>query len=314
MQVILEQIFQVTFLAAIIRIATPLLLATLGEMLCEKSGVINLGIEGIMLFGAITGFAVTFFTGNLWLGVACAFAVGACLGAILAFLTVTCGLSQHVAGLSITLFATGLAYFIYRLIFGQAEVPPKIIGFTTVIVPFLVDIPYIGKAVFDQSAVVYCAFIAVPIFSFILNNTPFGLNLRMVGENPQAASTAGVSVFKMRYQAIMLGSGIMAVAGAFLCMAQYDSFTFGVIAGRGWVCIALVVFGQWSPWRCMLGAFLFAATDALQMRLQAVGFNQIPYEVFLIMPFLFTLIAMALVSRKATAPAALLQPFRREER
>jgi simple sugar transport system permease protein len=296
------------------RIATPLIFATLGEMVSERAGVLNLGIEGIMLIAAMTGFSAAHASGDPWVGVAAAIATGAALGLLHAILTVALGLSQHVAGIGLTLFSTGLAYFFFRLIFGQDTNPPNIRGFSTVPIPWLSDIPLLGPAVFNQFVLVYAALLAVPLAAFVLYRTPWGLALRMVGENPRAADSAGVSVMGMRFQAVVLGGALMGVGGAFLSMAQFNAFTFGVISGRGWVAIALVVFGRWDPWRCAGAALLFAAIDALQLRLQASGLGHIPYEVFLILPFLMTIVAMALVSRNAVAPAALLKPFRREER
>ncbi|SED66180.1 nucleoside ABC transporter membrane protein [Rhizobiales bacterium GAS188] len=314
MSSVLEQIFQIGFLAAILRIATPLALATLGEMFSERAGVLNLGIEGIMLISAMTGFSAAYFSGSPWVGIGAAVATGAALGFLHAVLTVALGLSQHVAGIGLTLFATGLAYFFYRLIFGQQSVPPSIKGFETVPIPILADIPILGPVLFNQFALVYLAILAVPLAAFLLYRTPWGLALRMVGENPRAADSAGVSVMSMRFQAVMLGGALMGLAGAFLSMAQFNAFTFGVISGRGWVAIALVVFGRWDPWRCAGAALLFACIDALQLRLQASGLGHIPYEAFLVLPFILTIVAMAVMSRNAVAPAALLKPFRREER
>jgi simple sugar transport system permease protein len=311
---ILAQIMQVGFLAAILRIATPLVFATLGEMFSERAGVLNLGIEGIMLISAMTGFSAAYYSGNLWIGVAAAIATGAAFGFLHAVLTVALGLSQHVAGIGLTLFTTGLAYYLFRLIFGQQANPPSIVGFTALPIPLLQKIPVLGPVLFNQFTLVYLAILAVPLAAIVLYRTPWGLALRMAGENPRAADSAGVDVVKIRFQAVVLGGALMGVAGAFLSMAQFNAFTFGVISGRGWIAIALVVFGRWDPWRCAGAALLFAAIDALQLRLQASGLGHIPYEVFLVLPFLLTIVAMALVSRNAVAPAALLKPFRKEER
>lgn len=308
------QIFQIGFFAALLRIATPLILASLGEMFAERAGVLNLGIEGIMLLSAMTGFSTAYFTGSLWLGLGAAMATGMAMGALMGLLTVTLGLSQHVSGIGVTLLCTGFAFFFYRLIFGQPGVPPSIEAFATVKVPLLSDIPVIGAVLFDQFALVYIALLAVPLAAFVLFRTPWGLSLRAVGESPRAADSAGVNVALTRYQALILGGAFMGAAGAFLSMAQFNAFTFGVISGRGWVCIALVVFGQWSPWKCAAGALIFAAIDTLQLRLQASNVIDVPYQVFLMLPFVLTIVAMAAVSRNARAPAALLTPFRKEER
>jgi len=311
---VLEQVLQVGFFAAILRIATPLLLATLGEMVSERSGVLNLGIEGIMLLSAMTGFTAAYFSGSPWVGVAAALATGGVLGLVHGFFTVLLGLSQHVAGIGMTLFASGLAFYLYRLVFGQQSVPPSVVGFATVPIPLLSEIPLLGPVLFNQFALVYLAMALVPLFAFILYRTPWGLAVRMCGENPRAADSAGIGVISMRLQALILGGALMGAAGAFLSMAQFNAFTFGVVSGRGWVAIALVVFGRWDPWRCAGAALLFACVDALQLRLQATGLGHIPYQAFLILPFVLTIVAMAVMSRDAVAPAALLKPFRREER
>jgi general nucleoside transport system permease protein len=311
---ILDQLLQVGFFAAVIRVATPLLLATLGELLSERSGVLNLGIEGIMLLGAMTGFTTAYFTGELWLGIAVAALAGIAFGLLLGLLTVTLGLSQHVSGLGVTLLCTGLSFYCYRLIFGQPSQPPHIEAFATLPLPGLAELPWLGRVLFDQFALVYLAFLLVPLTAFVLYRTPWGLALRTVGENPHAAASAGVDVTFTRYQALMISGALMGIAGAYLSLAQFNAFTFGVISGRGWVCIALVVLGQWDPWRVAGAALLFGALDALGLRLQSSGGLDVPYQLFLMLPFLATIVAMALFARSARAPAALLRPFRREER
>ncbi len=313
MDEIFSQLFQVGFFAALIRIATPLVFATLGELFAERAGILNLGIEGIMMLAAMTGFTAAYFSGSLWLGVMAAMATGIVAGLLMGLLTVSLGLSQHVSGIGVTLLCSGLSFFFYRLIFGHPSSIPKITAFKPLAIPGLSAIPVIGPMLFQHFSLVYIAFALVPAAAWVLRRTPWGLNLRTVGENPHAAFTAGVSVIAVRYQALVLSGALMGLAGAFLSMAQYNAYTFGVISGRGWVCIALVVFGQWNPWKSAAGALLFAFIDALQLRLQASTFN-LPYQVFLMMPFVLTIVGMALVSRNAKAPAALLVPFRKEER
>ncbi len=297
-----------------LRVAAPLLLATLGEMFSERAGVLNLGIEGIMLLGAMTGFSAGFFWGSLWLGIAVAAVTGILFGALMGLLTVTLGLSQHVSGLGVTLLCSGLAFFGYRLIFGQPSQPPNVTAFATAPVPFLSDIPVLGPIFFNHVTLVYLAFLLVPLAALMLYRTPWGLSLRTVGESPQAAASAGVSVAWKRYQALMISGALFGVAGAYFSLAQFNAFTFGVISGRGWVCIALVVLGRWDPWRCAFAALLFGAVDAFQLRLQSSGVVDLPYQVFLLLPFLITVVAMAVFARNARAPAALLVPFRKEER
>ncbi len=311
---ILDQVLQAGFFAAMIRVATPLLFATMGEMFAERAGVLNLGIEGIMLIGAMTGFTAAYFSGELWLGILAAGLAGMLFGALMGFLTVSLGVSQHVSGLGVTMLCAGLAFFFYRLVFGQPSLPPHIVAFKTVPIPLLSDIPFLGPVLFEQVALIYIAFLLVPLCAFVLYRTPWGLSLRTVGENPHAAASAGVSVTAIRYQGLIISGFLMGIAGAYLSLAQFNAFTFGVISGRGWVCIALVVLGRWDPWRCAIAALLFGAVEALQLRLQSSGAIDVPYQVFLMMPFVVTIIAMAVVARSAHAPAALLIPFHREER
>ncbi len=314
MEELFAQIFQVGFFAAMIRIAAPLIFGTLGELFAERAGILNLGIEGIMMLAAMTGFSTTYFTGSLWLGVLAAMTTGIIAGLAMGVLTVSLGLSQHVSGLGVTMLCSGLSFFFYRLIFGQPSSLPSIKAFEVVRIPILSSIPFIGPILFQQFALVYLCMGLVPISAWILFRTPWGLNLRTVGENPHAAYAAGISVTAVRYQALMLSGALMGIAGAFLSMAQYNAYTFGVISGRGWVCIALVVFGQWSPWKSAAGALLFAFIDAFQLRLQAGSVVNVPYQIFLMAPFVLTIVGMALVSRNARAPAALLTPFRKEDR
>jgi general nucleoside transport system permease protein len=298
----------------VIRVATPLLLATLGEMFTERGGVLNLGIEGIMLFGAMVGFTTAYFTGELWLRIAVAAAAGVGFGLLMGLLTVSLGLSQHVSGLGVTMLCTGLSFYLYRLIFGQPSQPPHVQPFATLALPGLADLPWLGPVLFDHFALVYLAFLLVPLAAFVFYHTPWGLSLRTAGENPYAAVSAGVNVAWVRYQALMISGALMSIAGAYLSLAQFNAFTFGMVSGRGWVCIALVILGQWDPWRVAGAALLFGALDALGLRLQSSGGIELPYQVFLMLPFLATIVAMAILARKARAPAALLTPFRREER
>lgn len=310
----LVQAIDVSFFAALVRIATPLLLATMGELLCERSGVLNLGIEGTMLLGAMIGFTAAFFSGSLWLGLVAAIVTGALAGLLMAGLTVLLGVSQHVSGIGTTLLLSGLALFLYRMIFGEQAVPPSVTPFEDLPVPGLSRIPFLGPVLFDQSVLTYAALLSVPAAAWLLQRTRWGLNLRTVGENPRAADTAGVNVLWVRTQALVIGGAMMGLAGAYLTVDQFNAFTFGVVSGRGWVCIALVVFGLWSPWRAAGGALLFGLLEALQLRLQSSNVWHVPYEVFLMLPFVLTIVAMAVVSRNARAPAALLVPFRKEER
>jgi simple sugar transport system permease protein len=301
-------IFIENLLAATLRMATPLMFGTMGELFCERSGVLNLGIEGTMFMGAFVGFTVAAFTGSLWLGVLAALLAGALAGLLMGFFAVKLGVNQHVSGLGITLLLTSLSLFFYRVIFGESQNPPKIEPFPQL--TFLQGVPLIGD-ILSQYALTYIAILLVPIVWWVIYRTNFGLDMRAVGENPEAADAAGVNVFRTRYTALAIGGALMAVGGSFLTLAQLGSFTFGIIAGRGWVCIALIIFANWMPDRVLWGAMLFGGIQALQLRLQTTGLKM-PYEAFLALPYIATIVALAITGRKSTGPAAVLKPYRRE--
>ncbi len=298
--------FIVGLLAATLRVATPLIFGTMGELFCERAGILNLGIEGTMFVGSFVGFAVGFSTGSLWLGLIAAMLAGVVAGLLMGLLTVTMGVNQHVSGLGLTLFLTGLSLFGYRLIFGTTK--PNMTPFSQV--KLFGDIPVLGP-IFNQYLLTYIAILLVPVVWWLLFRTSFGLKLRSAGENPEATDAAGVNVFGIRYLALVIGGALMAAGGAFLSLAQLGSFIFGIINGRGWVCIALIIFANWIPIRVMWGALLFGGVSALQLRLQSTG-AKLPYELFLALPYLVTIAALALAGRNASAPAALLKPYRRE--
>lgn len=303
-----------SFWVAVVRIASPLIFATLGELICERAGVLNLGIEGIMTAGAFAGWFTVYIGGDLWTGVAVAALVGMTLGLLHSTLTVPLGLSQHVVGIGVTLLATSLTYFVYRLALPEVTSPPKIEPFQVWAIPGLSQIPIIGEALFAQTPLTYLAFIMVGVVTWLLYRTPLGLAIRAAGENPSAVEAQGISVTAIRMGAVMAGSALMAIGGAFLTMSAFNSFFFGMINGRGWICIALVVFGSWRPGKALLGAILFAAFDAYQVRLQQISGGIVPYQVFLMMPYALSILALVLVARRATYPKALMVPYQKGER
>jgi general nucleoside transport system permease protein len=311
---ILDLLLSASFWAAAIRIASPLIFATMGELICERAGVLNLGIEGIMVVGAFAGWMAVYSGTGLWTGVAIALLAGMLFGLLHATLTVPLGLSQHVVGLGITLLATSVTYFAYRLALPRVTTPPRIEAFQPLPIPVLSEIPLLGPALFAQTPLTYLAFATVAVVAFVLNRTPLGLAVRAAGENPAAVEAQGLSVTAIRMGAVMVGSGLMAVGGAFLTMSAFNSFFFEMVNGRGWICIALVVFGAWRPGKALLGAVLFAAFDALQVRLQQSLGQAIPYQVFLMMPFALSILALVVMSRRAEVPAALMVPYNRGER
>ena len=296
----------VDFWSAVLRIATPLVFGTLGVLLCERAGVLNLGIEGIMVAGALAGWLAVYEGANLWMGVAAAALAGAAFGLLHAFLTVSLALSQHVSGLGITLFATSLSYYGYRVTFPNVSTPPTIQPFAEMAT---VPIPVLAS----QTPLTWLALVAVPALAWILYRTPLGLALRMAGENPAAVEGQGIDVVWLRTGAVVAGSAFMGVAGAFLTLSAFNAFYFNMVNGRGWICIALVVFAGWRPGKALAGALLFAFFDALQLRLsqQAGG---IPYQLYLMAPYLLSIVALVVVARRATYPQALMKPWRKGER
>ena len=299
--------------AAILRIATPLIFGTLGAVLCERAGVLNLGIEGIMTFGAMIGWLAVFHGADLWTGVLVAAIAGALFGVLHSLLTVTLGLSQHVSGLGVTLFASSFSYYVFRLIVPVAGTPPTIVPFQPIEIPVLSSLPFIGPALFTQTAPTYLAIVVALLLAYVIFRTPVGLAIRMTGENPHAAEAQGVNPTKVRYGAVIVGSALMAVGGAFLTLSAFNSFFPTMVQGRGWICIALVVFASWRPGRALFGALLFAFFDAFQLRLQT-SIEGVPYQIFLMTPYILSIAALAFMARRARVPQALMQPYRRGER
>ncbi|MCC1491852.1 ABC transporter permease [Cognatishimia sp. F0-27] len=313
MSVVLDILSSVGMWEAVLRIATPLILGTLGVLLCERVGVLNLGIEGIMTFGAMVGWLTVYSGGDLWTGLAAAALGGAAFGFLHALMTVPLGLSQHVTGLGITLFASSFSYYIYRLAVPTASSPPTVEPFRPLAVPLLSDLPFIGPVLFNQTAPTYLALVLVAVLAYLLYRTPLGLAIRMTGENPHAADAQGIDPILLRIGTIMAGSALMGLAGAFLTLAAFNSFFPTMVQGRGWICIALVVFALWRPGRALLGALLFAFFDAFQLRLQTVV-EGVPYQLFLMLPYLLSIVALIIMARRARVPQALMQAYRRGER
>lgn len=307
----LELLLSAPFWVAVLRIATPLILGTLGVLLCERAGVLNLGIEGIMVAGAFAGWLAVYQGAGLWTGVAVAGLTGLVFGLLHGWLTVSLSLSQHVSGLGITLLATSLASYAYRVSFPKVDSPPTVETFqpmTWLPVPVLQSL----------TPLTLLALALVPAIAWVLYRTPLGLALRMVGENPAAAEGQGLSVAGLRISAIAAGSALMGMAGGFLTLAAFNAFYFNMVNGRGWVCVALVVFASWRPGKALLGALLFAFFDALQLRLQQAGGGvlgvELPYQLYLMLPYAMAIVALVLVARRAAYPQALMKPYRKGER
>ncbi|MBA3771402.1 MAG: ABC transporter permease [Ramlibacter sp.] len=303
----LDILLNPAFWVAVLRIATPLILGTLGVLLCERAGVLNLGIEGIMVAGAFTGWLAVYLGAPLWAGVGVAGLAGALFGLLHAGLTVGLALSQHVAGLGITLLATALSAFGYRVSFPKVNTPPTVTPFA--------PMDWLGVPVLSaQTPLTLLALLLVPVIGWALYRTPAGLAVRMAGENPHAAEGQGVPVAATRTAAVVAGSALMGIAGAFLTLSAFNSFYFNMVNGRGWICVALVVFAGWRPGKALLGALLFAFFDALQLRLQQSGDALLPYQMYLMLPYALSILALVLVARKAAYPQALMKPYRKGER
>ncbi len=311
MSELLDLLTAAPFWVSVLRVATPLILGTLGVLLCERAGVLNLGIEGIMVAGAFTGWLAVHAGLPLWGGVAVAAGTGLALGLLHGVLTVTLALSQHVAGLGLTLLATSLASYAYRVSFPKVDTPPTIEAFAPM---SWLPIPILDA----QTPLTLLALLLVPLIAWLLYRTPLGLAIRTVGENPAAVEGQGLSVAGLRIGAVMAGSALMAVAGSFLTLSAFNAFFFNMANGRGWVCVALVVFASWRPGKALFGALLFAFFDALQLRLQQAGSGvlglELPYQVYLMLPYAMAIVALVVMARRAQVPQALMKPYRAGER
>ncbi len=314
MMEILEILLSESFWTASLRIATPLIFGVLGALICEKSGVLNLGIEGIFVAGAMSGWLAVWLGAGLWGGIVVAALAGAFFGLIHAILTVPLGLSQHVSGLGVTLFATSLSYFSYRTALPDVSSPPRIEPFRPLDVPLLSDIPFLGPVLFEQTALTWLAIVMVFFVWYVLERTPLGVAIKAVGDNPASVDAQGLSVYALRIGAVVTGSALMALGGAFLTMSAFDAFFFGMVNGRGWICIALVIFASWRPGKALFGAILFGAFDALQVRLQTEVGAMIPSQAFLAAPYVLSILALVIAARRAEYPRALLIPWFKGQR
>ncbi|MDF1500793.1 MAG: ABC transporter permease [Anaerolineales bacterium] len=296
-------------LASGIRLATPYLYAAIGETFGQRSGVLNLGVEGQMLLGAFAAFYLVFMTGNLVLGLLAALAVGALMGLAMAFVTVNLKAEQGISGIGFYLFGLGMSDLLFQRMLGTVE---TVSGFSKVNIPFLSDIPVIGEILFRQNLLVYGAFALVPIAWFVLNKTTLGLKIRAVGENPEAADSLGVSVAKVRYFTIILGGMLSGIAGASLSIGLLNVFQQNMTSGLGFIAVALVYFGGWRPWGVLGGALLFSMVNSLQLWIQVLGIP-IPSDIAVMMPYVLTILALVVTVSRVRGPSALTKPFGREE-
>jgi simple sugar transport system permease protein len=297
----------VGILASGIRLATPYLYAALGETFGQRSGVLNLGVEGQMLMGAFAAFYVALITGNLWLAMLAAVIVGALMGLGMAFVTVNLGAQQGISGIGFFLFGLGLSDLLFQRLVGTVE---TVKGFSKIEIPILSNIPIIGEIFFSQNILVYIAYALVPISWFVLQKTTIGLKIRAVGENPEAADSLGVSVAAVRYTTVIMGGILSGIAGASLSIGLLNVFQQNMTSGLGFIAVALVYFGGWRPLGVLGGALLFSMVNSLQLWMQVLGIP-IPSDLAVMLPYILTIVVLAMSMSRVRAPSALTKPFER---
>jgi simple sugar transport system permease protein len=307
----MDELFSLTAIVGIItsgiRLATPYLFASLGEMFAQRSGVVNLGVEGIMLMGAFTGYYAVLQTGSPWLGLLVALVTGALMGLLMAVISVTMQAEQGISGIGLSLFGLGLSSLLMKVLVGT---PTGVTGFRPLALPGLSDIPIIGPLFFSYSLPTYLAFALVPITWFVLTRTTFGLKIRAVGQNPEAADSLGVSVARVRYATVILGAAMAGIAGASLSISILNIFQENMTNGMGYIAVALVYFGSWRPFGIMAGALLFSLVNALQLWIQVLDLPISP-DFAVMLPYVLTIVVLALTARQVRQPAALTKPYER---
>jgi ABC-type uncharacterized transport system permease subunit len=308
-----EALFSITLLSGMVRIATPVLLAALGELVTERSGVMNLGIEGMMLTGAFAGFMTAHGTGSLWLGVLVAVVASGFAGALMAFMCVTLRLDQVVSGLALNLLASGLTFYFFRVSFQEAgdQNLPNVATLSPVEIPGLSSLPFLGDVLFSQPPLTYVALLMVPLIAWYLHRTRRGLEIRIVGENPRAGDMRGLHVSALRYAAVVFGGMMAGLGGAFLTLDSAGLFVPQISGGRGFIAFALVIVGNWSAGRILLGALFFGLIDSLQLQLQATGAD-VPHQLLLALPYLMTIVVLVVSRARSNSPLALGRPYTRE--
>ncbi len=290
-----------------IRLATPYLYAAIGETFGQRSGVLNLGVDGQMLIGAFAAFYVAFTTGSLGLGLLAAIIVGALMGLAMAYVTVNLHAAQGISGIGFYLFGLGMSELLFKMLLGTVE---TVKGFPRFHVPILGDIPYVGEIFFQQNVMVYGAFLLVPLAWFVLNKTTLGLKIRSVGENPEAADSLGISVARIRYFTIILGGSLSGLAGASMSIALLNVFQQNMTSGLGFIAVALVYFGAWRPWGVLAGALLFSMVNSMQLWMQVLNIP-IPSELAIMLPYILTIVVLVATVSKVRSPSALTKPFDR---
>ena len=300
-----------SFLISTMSMATPIMLAALGELLVEESGIINVGIEGAMLAGAFFALAATYFSGSIALGLGAGILAAVAIDAIFAMLVVNLAANQVVTGTALNILALGVTGVFYRKMFGVTGKAFMVTPVAKIPLGPLARIPVLGPVLFDQNALVYFTFILIPIFWYAISRTRYGLRLRAAGERPEAADALGLGVYRIRWEALLVAGVLTGLAGAYLTLAYANTFVENISAGRGFVALSVVILGRWNPWGLAAASVLFGAAMALQFGLQALG-TVVPYQLFLALPYALTLVVLAGVGGQAAAPSALGEPYRRQ--
>ncbi|HWN57927.1 MAG TPA: ABC transporter permease [Methylomirabilota bacterium] len=299
------------FLISTMSMATPIMLAALGELIVEESGIINVGIEGAMLAGAFFALAATYFSGSIALGLGAGMLAAVAIDAIFAMLVVNLAANQVVTGTALNILALGVTGVFYRKLFGVTGKAFMVTPVAKIPLGPLARIPVVGPVLFDQNALVYFTFILIPIFWYLISRTRYGLRLRAAGERPEAADALGLGVYRIRWEALIVAGALTGLAGAYLTLAYANTFVENISAGRGFVALSVVILGRWNPWGLAAASLLFGAAMALQFGLQALG-TVVPYQLFLALPYALTLVVLAGVGGQAAAPSALGEPYRRQ--
>ena len=300
-----------SFLISTMSMATPIMLAALGELIVEESGIINVGIEGAMLAGAFFALAATYFSGSIALGLGAGMLAAVAIDAIFAMLVVNLAANQVVTGTALNILALGVTGVFYRKLFGVTGKAFMVTPVAKIPLGPLARIPVVGPVLFDQNALVYFTFILIPIFWYLISRTRYGLRLRAAGERPEAADALGLGVYRIRWEALLVAGVLTGLAGAYLTLAYANTFVENISAGRGFVALSVVILGRWNPWGLAAASLLFGAAMALQFGLQALG-TVVPYQLFLALPYALTLVVLAGVGGQAAAPSALGEPYRRQ--
>jgi general nucleoside transport system permease protein len=300
-----------SFLTSTMSMATPIMLAALGELIVEESGIINVGIEGAMLAGAFFALAATYFSGSIALGLGAGMLAAVAIDAIFAMLVVNLAANQVVTGTALNILALGVTGVFYRKLFGVTGKAFMVTPVAKIPLGPLARIPVLGPVLFNQNALVYFTFILIPIFWYVISRTRYGLRIRAAGERPEAADALGLGVYRIRWEALIVAGVLTGLAGAYLTLAYANTFVENISAGRGFVALSVVILGRWNPWGLAAASVLFGAAMALQFGLQALG-TVVPYQLFLALPYALTLVVLAGVGGQAAAPSALGEPYRRQ--